>query len=126
VGSATLPTFLYTKKDRDYISVLLLTLKLFKMNIEKQIEEILRSTLVIENKKGIKYAVEKLVKLINSNKSNTIAMRSLPLTEGACKTNVKNYSDSLMVAPPPPPKPKCKCLNVEGVNPLCSVHGNDV
>lgn len=49
------------------------------MNIDKKLTEILTSTLVIENKKGIPFAVAKIKELIVMNQSKEETAKDLPV-----------------------------------------------
>jgi hypothetical protein len=51
------------------------------MNIDKKLTEILKSTLVIENKKGIPFAVAKIKELIVMNQSKEETAKDLPDNE---------------------------------------------
>lgn len=55
------------------------------MNIDKKLTEILTSTLVIENKKGIPFAVAKIKELIVMNQSNEETAKDLSV----CKHTVR-------------------------------------
>lgn len=57
------------------------------MNIDKKLTEILTSTLVIENKKGIPFAVAKIKELIVMNQSKEETAKDLKKHDFMCECN---------------------------------------
>lgn len=57
------------------------------MNIDKKMTEILTSTLVIENKKGIPFAVAKIKELVVMNQSKEETAKDLEKHDFLCECN---------------------------------------